>query len=278
MPFTASHPAVILPLRRLGLPTSALVIGSIAPDLPYFLGSLPHLPERAVTHSLSAVLTIDLALGLVLFVLWHALLTRPLVWAAPAALQRRLAPHMRGGIGARLHDPAAVVRVCVGLLLGGLTHIAWDAFTHTGGWAVQTMPVLTAPVLGLPAQRWVHTSFSVLGLVAIGWALARWWQRTPDVREVVPRNPLLHRLLARALGLWVLFATVEVGVGATGAPSQPARQDVLGDGLTDFFTGLLLAVVVGSVAWHATARWRPGWLGPAGAAHPSRGPEVVRSR
>ena len=37
MPFTGSHPAVVLPLLRIGMPASALVIGSLTPDLPYYL-------------------------------------------------------------------------------------------------------------------------------------------------------------------------------------------------------------------------------------------------
>ena len=36
MPFTGSHPAAVLPFLRSGLPPSALVIGSMAPDFPYY--------------------------------------------------------------------------------------------------------------------------------------------------------------------------------------------------------------------------------------------------
>lgn len=34
MPFTLAHPAYVLPLRRLGLPVSALAVGSMVPDVP----------------------------------------------------------------------------------------------------------------------------------------------------------------------------------------------------------------------------------------------------
>jgi len=37
LPFTLAHPAAVLPLRRTGLVFSALVVGSMAPDFPYFL-------------------------------------------------------------------------------------------------------------------------------------------------------------------------------------------------------------------------------------------------
>src|SRR5215467_12574272 len=37
VPFTFSHPAAVLPLARRGLVFSALVVGSMAPDFPYFV-------------------------------------------------------------------------------------------------------------------------------------------------------------------------------------------------------------------------------------------------
>lgn len=277
MPFTASHPAAILPLRRLGLPTSALVIGSIVPDLPYFLGFLPHLPERELTHSLTGVLTLDFAIGFAVFVVWHMVLTRPLVWAAPAALQRRLGPDLVGGLGSRLQDEAAVVRVWIGLLLGSLTHVVWDSFTHSGGWSVRAVPLLTTPVLGVSIQRWVHAGFSILGLLAIAWVVARWWQRTPPAGGAAPRT-VAHLLLARALGLWVLLVGVEAAVGSLGAASLTGRGVVLTEGLLDLLTGVILAALVGAAAWHAVDRWRPDWLGGTATAQPSTPRDDARAR
>ena len=59
MPFTPSHAAAVLPFLRTPLPASALVIGSVAPDLPYYLPV--DLPWD--THTASAVVTVDLLLG-----------------------------------------------------------------------------------------------------------------------------------------------------------------------------------------------------------------------
>ena len=56
MPFTGSHPAAVLPLLRTPLPASALVAGSIAPDVPFYLPvELPW-----ATHTALAVVTVDL--------------------------------------------------------------------------------------------------------------------------------------------------------------------------------------------------------------------------
>jgi hypothetical protein len=87
VPFTASHPAAVLPLVRLGLVPSALVIGSMVPDVPYFV---PSPVGAGTTHSAIGVVTVDVVLGLVLYAVWHGLLAPGAVALAPAALRRRL--------------------------------------------------------------------------------------------------------------------------------------------------------------------------------------------
>lgn len=264
MPFTASHPAAILPLRRMGLPVAALVIGSMVPDLPYYL---PLPLSFAQTHSITGVLTVDLLLGLCAFVAWHALLARPLLWAAPPGMQRRIPDAERAGLRPRLTSVGAVVGVSVALVVGSLTHVAWDAFTHSGMWGIRTFPELGTPVLGLAAHRWLHLASSALGLLAIAWVVARWWRRAPQEGRVETANPAVLRLLWWGLGLWVLFAGVEMAVGLLREPSQFLREQVLVLGLKDVLSGLVLAVLVGAVMWHALRLWRPEWLL---AATPSR--------
>ena len=72
MPFTGSHPAAVLPLLRTPLPASALVAGSVAPDIPFYLpGTHPgrwgaeHLPVLARAWGpLPGVRWLDHALGI----------------------------------------------------------------------------------------------------------------------------------------------------------------------------------------------------------------------
>ena len=89
MPITFSHPAAVVPLLGVGLVPSALVIGSITPDLPYYL---PGPLTSARTHAASGIVTFDLVLGLLAFLVWHVLLAPTAVALAPAALRERLAP------------------------------------------------------------------------------------------------------------------------------------------------------------------------------------------
>ncbi|MFJ2778051.1 MULTISPECIES: DUF4184 family protein [unclassified Kitasatospora] len=70
MPFTLSHPAAVLPLLRVAgergpLVASALVAGSMAPDVPFFAESLfPGVYGRGrLTHRWWAVPTVDVAIA-----------------------------------------------------------------------------------------------------------------------------------------------------------------------------------------------------------------------
>jgi len=63
VPFTGSHPAAVLPFFRVLVP-AALVIGSMVPDLPYYL---PSPVPGSVTHTATGS-WFDLLVGIIAFV------------------------------------------------------------------------------------------------------------------------------------------------------------------------------------------------------------------
>ncbi|MBC3839901.1 DUF4184 family protein [Streptacidiphilus sp. 4-A2] len=93
MPFTFSHPAAVLPFvpplrdgrARGPLIASALVAGSLAPDVPFFLESAfrGSYGVGAATHRPWAVVTLDVAIAAGLVGAWHGLLREPLVALLP---------------------------------------------------------------------------------------------------------------------------------------------------------------------------------------------------
>ena len=144
MPFTPSHIAAALPFLRTPLPVAPLVIGTMAPDVPYFL---PLRIPRDLTHSLAGVPTVDLAITIVLVLLWYAVLRPPVVDLLPAVVRERMLP--RGPLGWRPPGRAwlpAIGRAVLASLLGILTHLAWDAFTH------QNSPIVRASRAARPAR------------------------------------------------------------------------------------------------------------------------------
>src|SRR5687768_13819575 len=89
MPFTLSHPAVAVPFIKLGLPLSALVAGSMAPDFPYYFHSST---RDHYAHSAIGIFMFCVPTGLVALGLFHKVLKLPLLSLLPFTHQERLFP------------------------------------------------------------------------------------------------------------------------------------------------------------------------------------------
>ncbi len=174
MPFTLSHPAAVIPLARRPLVPSALVAGSVAPDVFWFVPRL-HEVGLSETHEFASVLWLDPLIALVLLAGFHLLLKRPLLALAPRPLAERLPRHFSwrqpGWIG-------------LSLVLGAATHVDWDAFTHeSGGFAFLRIPLVT----GVDVGRLIQLVSTIAGAVVLAWWLVRWYRRAPT-RPAPPRS------------------------------------------------------------------------------------------
>jgi hypothetical protein len=157
VPFTLSHAAAVLPAVRGDgsgrgrLVPAVLVAGSFAPDMTYFAASVVSggMEFGAVTHSFTGVFTVDVLIAWVLVGVWLAL-REPLVALLPRAAQGRVAALVRCGTPPRKASFALAFRWYVCAVLGALTHVVWDAFTHAGRWGVQLFPVLGRPMGAAP--------------------------------------------------------------------------------------------------------------------------------
>jgi hypothetical protein len=135
MPFTPAHPAIILPLLKKAR-TSALglIVGSMAPDFEYFFKMKVN---SQYSHTLGGVLYFDLPVSFLLSWLFIRFVKVNLVANLPVFLQRRLQPMT-------LLDYRQVlvkrwfVFVC-SALLGSLSHLFWDGFTHNDTFFVRNL-------------------------------------------------------------------------------------------------------------------------------------------
>ena len=126
-------------MGRFAVP-SALAIGSVVPDLWYFLP----LATREESHGLAGLLWFCLPLGALAYVLFHLLLKRPLI----ALLSSRLAAFTCAGL-----PPQRWSAVLASLLAGAATHIAWDAAAHLEPWMQHASTLAGGAILGLWIAR-----------------------------------------------------------------------------------------------------------------------------
>ncbi|MFD3512284.1 DUF4184 family protein [Streptomyces sp. NPDC058657] len=177
MPFTLSHAAAVLPaIRRDGTArgpflASALVAGSFAPDLTYYLASgVPGGMEfGGLTHSLPGILTVDVLCTALLVGLW-LLVRAPLVALLPRRWQGRVYGVVRGarweGVSASLAG-----RFVLSAVVGALTHVGWDLFTHPGRLGMELFPVLGQVYAGFPLYTYAQYGTSALAAAGLGWFL-----------------------------------------------------------------------------------------------------------
>ena len=180
VPFTLSHPAAVLPLRHCcrRLNFAALLIGSITPDLGYYI---PGFPAHWQTHTLAGILVPGLPAGLLMLALFH-LLRRPLCRVLPQPHRRALSSLANRPL--RWPHPGNIALAVVSLLLGAWTHIAWDDLTHRGRWGAQHIAWLNRTVFSFGDQtfavyaclQWLS---SVAGALILLWAYRAWLRRQP---------------------------------------------------------------------------------------------------
>jgi hypothetical protein len=196
VPFTVSHAAAVLPLQRFGrqeLPLTALMIGSMAPDFGYFFS---HDANRQLTHSFPGLFIFALPAGLFVWLFYVAVLEKATITLLSDRWHTRFA-HTDA------ITPALIARACVALLLGSITHLLWDSFTHRNTFATEAIPALLGPTPGfswLPIYHLLHGVSSVVGLVILGY-WSRHLHRQPAKSLIRPYR-ISER--ARVAALWVL--------------------------------------------------------------------------
>ena len=206
MPFTFSHPALVLPLLRgqrrwPWLSATGLIAGSIAPDFEKFMRLQL---ASANSHTLASVFYFSLPVGLLLAFVFHLLVRRPLLTHLPAPLYRRLGRFISFDWLAYFRRYYVGVMGCI--VAGALLHLGWDSLTHPSPWLTAGLPVLARSlVVGgrqLSGYFVAEVASSVLGLLAIAWAV---WQMPARQTRTVPSEASLRRY-------WGLAALVAVAL------------------------------------------------------------------
>ncbi len=141
MPFTVSHVAVAAPLARRGLVMSALVVGSMAPDFLYYLSLSTH---NSWGHSLEGIVLFDLPFSMMVLWVFHGFIKRPLLRLIPWAHRRRLLPYARPF---PFWPLKRFLLILASVIIGIMTHLLLDSFTHDYGFLSVRFPFLLAPVL-----------------------------------------------------------------------------------------------------------------------------------
>jgi hypothetical protein len=219
MPYPFAHPAAVIPLAplmgRLAVP-SALAIGSMLPDLWYFVPMV----TRVQSHSAAGLLWFCLPLGLLAYAVFHLVLKEPLI----ALLSARLQTYACRGL-----PKAPWHAVLVSLGAGAATHLVWDALTHSNDYA-------------LHGHNWAQHASTALGSLL----LARWaWHRVARA----PAHPSILSLRSRICTGALLAAIMAAAALAGGADGGNLRTLVRSAGMAAL-QAAAVAIFVYCAVWH----------------------------
>jgi len=214
VPVTFAHPAAALPFTRSGCVFSALVVGSMVPDTWHLVPDLIH---RNDTHSLVGQFTFTLPIGLVVLALFHHFLKMPLFTLLPESMQADLFAVAQNQF--RWWPLPRFALIAFSVWVGGMTHIIWDSFTHSNGWAVRNWAPLRTVVFvsnnSLMGRDPITVSYilqhisSVFGVLVLMLLYQRWKKNVEPISV-----PVSYRLSFTAKTMFWVLVTPLMAVAA----------------------------------------------------------------
>ena len=128
MPFTFSHPAIVLPLAKASrrwFSLTGLVVGSIAPDFEYFI----RMKVSSIhSHTHPDLFWLNITVGIAIAFIFHRLARNRLIDNLPSFLAYIFSPFKTFDW---LHYyQQHRLQVILSILIGAASHVAWDSFTH----------------------------------------------------------------------------------------------------------------------------------------------------
>ena len=243
MPLTIAHPAAVLPFRKSGQPWSALIAGSLAPDIEYFF----HLaPRSGFSHTVAGLFFFCLPAGLITLWIFHRIWKRPMVAVLGKGHEHHGRPFTFGPF-------PRFLMLCCAILLGALIHIIWDSFTHDYGWFVRHVEGLRQRIhiigrLEIPLYLILQHVSTLLGCGLL--LFAAFHHRTWVWPHFVAHWPLLF-----VIGWLTIAGGVALGMLVAGDVSNAeGLKRWAGSGLVVAGLVMLLVTTFLCLVWHLRHR------------------------
>lgn len=189
MPFTFSHPAIILGFSKISkskLSFTGLIVGSLAPDFEYFIFMQM---RRTHGHEMDSFFWFNLPICILLAFIYHGIVKVPLTNSLPHFLYRKLSTYKQLDWFEYFKKHWFVF--IYSAAIGTFSHILWDSFTHDHGIFGQSPEVILQSFMETDMKvfevlQWISTI--VGGIIVVKFLL-----KLPDLSN--NRQPLLQKFM-----------------------------------------------------------------------------------
>ncbi|NJB71694.1 hypothetical protein GGR42_002156 [Saonia flava] len=144
------------------LSASGLIMGSMVPDFEFFIRMKA---EGPYGHTFLGMLWLNIPLAMVFLFLYHNVVRNELIYSLPLFFEKRFNDFLTFNWNRYFGKNFLIV--IVSILLGNMSHLLWDSFTHFDGFFVERIPFLQREILGIPIYDASQYICSLIGLIAI---------------------------------------------------------------------------------------------------------------
>lgn len=237
MPFTLSHAIAVYPFKKFTpnyLSVSGLVMGSMAPDFEFFLRFTLY---GVWGHTFWGIFLFNLPVSILLCLLFHGVVKRPLIQHLPTFLYVRFYKYANENW--LLYFKKNVLKVVISVLLGIFTHFLWDNFTHAPNYVspfYADFLLENIKIFGknLPVYEALQLSSSIVGLA--GFLMLLFTVKVDSELWVIERP----QIVAFWFSVLIVSGVAVIIRYAIGVPAEKPTEQLLVISISGFLTGLTL--------------------------------------
>ncbi len=181
MPFTFSHPAIIVGLSntKYKFSLTGLIIGSLIPDFEFFFRM--HFTEN-IGHHWYGVFIFDLPLAILFCFFYHNVVRNLLIKNLPYFFKVRFIQYVAFNWNA--YAIKYKLLVLTSIFIGIQSHLMWDAFTHYDGFMVLLLPVLSFKVQFIGISVHVYMIFQIVSSIWGLWYIYQYIKALPTNKSI----------------------------------------------------------------------------------------------
>lgn len=235
MPFTLAHPGAVVFIKNKHFNLSALILGSMAPDFIYFM---LFSPSSNLGHTILGSIIVNIPLCFLLNYIYYKYIKDPFILNSPNFISKYYWSFLYTRNNVTNIKEAVVFMYSS--IIGMITHVFLDSFTHKTGYFVLKLNFLrqTIDLLGhkIYVYKIAQHGGTVLGFIIILIFLYKMKGRKLSL-DVSIKNKFIYHIIAILIGIVVMLSSY---IGFSGSFG-------IGRIVVSFINALFLGYLVSSI-------------------------------